>query len=596
MPGSSWKGLASGIKRLFTRAPKADWGKIQGIVNPLVSLEKRVGHGAAEFVKQAPIEKVLVPEASFPARYFGKASAGRTVTMEAAGIQEAIPMITAPGAMKAEQLIGKLGEAYKGTAVHEIAESSYAFSSFAKSKHGAKFLKAYGHFSPDVMRAQGLFMQQVGITSKELKLMYKELPGFRWMKQGFKHGRNKAPNAFKAHDAGRWGRETTFASGDFLPGSSWVGTAIKQGVSMEQIAKAAFRMGASPARVSMKKLATGKFITKRIGGKLSRASGGLTEDALADILEDVYKTGKARAVKEEINKYFKVEAGGRKFVRGAPIGRGGFKNVQAVHELGPRGQKFALAEFKDPNLTRNPGDMAGHFSDIANPPSLRSTEALSKFKAPEHLKRQALGLYKRFTGIASPGSGSKYLRDLKAVGMKEAEFEMSMQAIARKTWGSAVPEIIGKTKSGTGFIQEFGGAVLPETHLTSSLRFAQKHMSRAAAHGGTVPIHLDLKNTNIVRKGTKLQLIDWGVSARTPVTSFEADLAQDVIAAQFQRYKLKSTAESGAELTHTQLVSQEVVKKNIKQKMDIMQQEAQSLPFKLNAQRRMSHGVDRTRK
>ena len=33
-------------------------------------------------------------------------------------------------------------------------------------------------------------------------------------------GRNKAVNPIKAHDAGRWGREQTFASGDFEPGSS----------------------------------------------------------------------------------------------------------------------------------------------------------------------------------------------------------------------------------------------------------------------------------------------------------------------------------------------------------------------------------------
>ena len=32
--------------------------------------------------------------------------------------------------------------------------------------------------------------------------------------------RNKPVNAIKAHDAGRWGREQTFASGDFEPGSS----------------------------------------------------------------------------------------------------------------------------------------------------------------------------------------------------------------------------------------------------------------------------------------------------------------------------------------------------------------------------------------
>ncbi len=40
---------------------------------------------------------------------------------------------------------------------------------------------------------------------------------------GFFQERNKPVNPIKGHDAGHWGRETAFASGDFEPGSSWKG-------------------------------------------------------------------------------------------------------------------------------------------------------------------------------------------------------------------------------------------------------------------------------------------------------------------------------------------------------------------------------------
>jgi hypothetical protein len=267
-PGASWVGgIFKTLGRLFTRAPKAQWGKITETVQPLVALEK--GKTAAQFVAAAPIEKVLVPEANFPARFFGKASAGRTVTMEAAGMKEAVPMITAPEAMQANKLVGRLGEAYKGTAVHEIAESAYAFSPFAMSKRGEKFLKLFGHYSPDVMRAQGLFMQQIGVTAKELRAMYKGMPGLKWMKQGWKYGERLGTNIAGNTIPGLTEQGiTSVARKDYDFGSAWRGLVTKLVDPMVSAARKAMTAGriemfAASQGVTLAKAASLKFPWKK---------------------------------------------------------------------------------------------------------------------------------------------------------------------------------------------------------------------------------------------------------------------------------------------------------------------------------------------
>lgn len=59
---------------------------------------------------------------------------------------------------------------------------------------------------------------------------------------------NKAANPIKGHDAGHWGREQTFASGDFEPGSSWkglfgaIGKIFKSGIELFRSGVFKYRM------------------------------------------------------------------------------------------------------------------------------------------------------------------------------------------------------------------------------------------------------------------------------------------------------------------------------------------------------------------
>jgi hypothetical protein len=259
---------------------------------------------------------------------------------------------------------------------------------------------------------------------------------------------------------------------------------------------------------------------------------------------------------------------------------------------------------------------AGHLADIAGMPAGSVSVQVQKW---------ALGLLRKFTGINVKGAKSIYIKNLEAFERDAMSFEIFMQDAARRAYGDVVPKIIGRTKSGTGFIQEYAGVELPTAYDAAGLKLAQKHMDLAAQHGGVVPVHLDLKTSNMVRKGTRLSLIDWGVSAKTAVTPFEAEMSKTVIAEQFKRIRelrnksrslsdifkdlgLKQDLQVAKKATDTRLETSVVSEESLQQyfarnkrkltraSMDRMQTAVQAMPFKLNAQRRMSNGVDKTRK
>jgi len=230
--GSGFKGPRKAIEiisRFFKsvkRPPAADWEAIHKVADPLIALDKAVKGRAVDFVQRAPIVKMIEPGEEFTKRFFGNPRAGRTYASETA----VIPMITSPSHIKGN-LLREYATEYKMAGVHEIGEAAFANSPFALSPAGARFLRKTGHYDPNVLRVQGLYAQQIGISMQELKVAYSEIPGFKYIKEGWKHGiksgRVTNPvNPIKAHEGNRWGRETIMSSGDFRPGSSWRGDLV----------------------------------------------------------------------------------------------------------------------------------------------------------------------------------------------------------------------------------------------------------------------------------------------------------------------------------------------------------------------------------
>jgi hypothetical protein len=384
---------------------------------------------------------------------------------------------------------------------------------------------------------------------------------------------SKAPNKIVAHTA-TWARKWVqkILDTDFMPGASWIGQAVKRGVSWKQI---------------------------------GRAAGGSGKE-----LEALYKTDGLKAVTQAVRGANVVSAGGRRFIRGKEIGEGSFKKVFEAYEIGrgaKAGQKFAYAE-----------RIAGVKEGITTTPFLRTGTA----GAVEG--KLGISEAKVFVG--------EYKQSMQAHMAKYANHplgaEIAAQQMARKSYGSVVPEVIGATEK--GFVQEFAGTMLPQSHTTKAFGAAQKHYEKVLANSGTKVLHYDLHAGNVLRKGSKLSIIDWGLAAPTAVTPEIAQTGKQLMDFYVKRQvgrvnpqMLSKTAAPGAFPTYGKGVFSRVgtpealikqletakIKASLaqqenlfvqgskrKQRLNKLQEIAQPLPFKLNAKRTMSHGVDRTKR
>jgi tRNA A-37 threonylcarbamoyl transferase component Bud32 len=294
--------------------------------------------------------------------------------------------------------------------------------------------------------------------------------------------------------------------------------------------------------------------------------------------------------------YSNIEAGGRRFVLGKSLGEGSFKQAFEAYEVGKgarAGEKFIYTKLL-------PGAPEGVQWTT---PFLRTGTAGAV--------EGSLGLpeAKRFVETFS--------QSMQAHVAKFAEYplgaEIAAQQMARKAYGSTVPEVIGATKK--GFVQEFAGTVLPESHVGKAFQAAKGHYNKVLAHSGTKVVHYDLHPGNILRKGSKLSIIDWGLAAPTAVTPEIAQTGKQLMDFYVKRSMGRvfpqkvthtvpmegkgafSRAGTPEELTRQlEAAQQKVVEEAVKRrrKLNMLQEGAQPLPFKLNAKRRTSHGVERS--
>ena len=425
---------------------------------------------------------------------------------------------------------------------------------------------------------------------------------------------NKAPNAIKGHDKGHWGREQTFKDGDFEPGSSWIKDAIKRGVAWDKIGKAALELRA-PSKELLQIVQTSR-------------------------LEQLYASGGTEAVTKAIRSLTTLRVEGKSYALGRQIGTGSFKDVTEVFATGhirgavhAPGEKFIWSELSQVVIEPIQAN-----APVYTTPFLRSSisGAVGGKIAPE-----AADQFVSFYENTIRGNLGQYNNNAMAA-------EVAAQRMGHRLFGDVVPDVIAANER--GFLQEFGGTHLGDKYNKIVHSKIQKVFNTMMAQSGEHLVHFDLHPGNILRKGGKLRIVDWGLAAPGMVTPELTETSQklsnyymylktrDQIIPQ-TRQTIKGLLDSKATLTvektqqgtlrsmatttdlhelfrkgleqKLQLVQQDMNMaeqmvaygesggtrgKSVKMKMDVGQQLAQPLPFEMHDVRRRSHGRTRTKK
>ena len=523
---------------------------------------------------------------------------------------------------------------------HELFEGENVFKTYNKEYH-----LAHGHFSPFVPISHASFAAQSGwVTKEEFTKMYQEHSAWSEYQLGWQHGeellrlkalklnkaanpskinnffnkvlkRNKPYNPIKAQTPS-WGRKEvadTIGS-DYTAGESWIESAVKAGVSWEKITEAT-------------------FVTRGLLGK-EGASG------FAKLLEQTYATSGLKGITQQIREASNIRVGERSYVLGRELTPGDFKQTRLAFGADSgavAGEKFVYAE------------------------SLPGLSASGKAVSTPFLRAGASGAYAgKYSMENTKNFIEKYKTSMQEHMARYADHplggEIAAQRMAREKYGSMVPDIVGTTK--TGFLQEYAGeslipAKVSKTHpiLTqsevarnkilvragnrSAYKMMQDTMDKIMETSGVRLVHFDLHRGNILRRGTHLSVIDWGLAAPMAVTPELQATGKDMMAfyVKKQLARVGLTDLKGVipkafgpspmdQITHAQGLIDELSKKTVLTRLQetqnaqeaervlrqqsmqpegstkpqgkIVAPSAQAVPWKQNQQRHMSNGVDRS--
>jgi len=93
-----------------------------------------------------------------------------------------------------------------------------------------------------------------------------------------------------------------------------------------------------------------------------------------------------------------------------------------------------------------------------------------------------------------------------------------MQKLASEQYPGLVPKVLGESE--LGFVQEFAGKAIDNKALAAK-KTEEAWRGMFTKKGEGLVRHLDPSKSNIVRQGSRIRMIDFGVSAQ--VTSFTRD-------------------------------------------------------------------------
>lgn len=247
-------------------------------------------------------------------------------------------------------------------------------------------------------------------------------------------------------------------------GSGWIRKALSKGISPTRIASAASKLGTGMS--DMPRLQFGAQALKLL------------------------KQDPAEAVKFLRKSQGITSREGERFIFGKELGEGGFGKSTEIYSTRRHG-KFVLKEFK--NIVKvsdvqpgtaivGPGILVGH----------RRIEGFAKFTG-EYMSSILRSAQKFGRGRLGP------------------KFEAAMMKKAREHLGDLVPEVIGTTP--TGLIMEHAGQAIPARYQGKALDFINQKWGEMWSSMGEGVRHFDPHLGNVMLRGGRFRIIDWGASS-----------------------------------------------------------------------------------
>jgi hypothetical protein len=250
-PGSSWKGSLRKAAHTLERYAGIYFGDV-GRLAPDWRMVGREARRMARLSKKTPSTEEFLEKIGV--KFLDKEAFKGVHASVLSGYLD--PKTFTPHMLPAKYFSPGHLERYAGfrraTGAHEVFEKIVAKKNIKRYGEIFAFVDEQ-HVGPDVLRGHGMFMAETGIPLKRIRSTFRGASkldmdfveqGFyraKARKMGIQAGlgmgvigmsaaygnlfsdRNKPVNPIKGHDAGHWGREQTFAFGDFQPGESWKG-------------------------------------------------------------------------------------------------------------------------------------------------------------------------------------------------------------------------------------------------------------------------------------------------------------------------------------------------------------------------------------
>jgi len=284
--------------------------------------------------------------------------------------------------------------------------------------------------------------------------------------------------------------------------SAWIKAALKKGVSPDKILQGMERLGTLPVAADI------GWMEEVLGAAVkTKAPKGLA--AKGTELGSLLAGARREAG---------IEMGGEFWVKGSYLGEGGAGKVTQV--FGQRSGRVGV--LKEPSAQGMQFQKALEATDgkpMISPPlgDLERQFAKQQF---EHSQRFGSKIKKLFgMGAEAPGAqelaaideySKMYMEVMRGEGkgLHYLAYEAEMQKAARKAYGDIVPEVFATGES--SFIQEYAGKQLGFTTEGQS-KFLLN--SRETLMSSNSPVfHLDLHPGQILRRGARYQVGDWGLA------------------------------------------------------------------------------------
>lgn len=292
-------------------------------------------------------------------------------------------------------------------------------------------------------------------------------------------------------------------------GSGWIRQALKRGISREEIVKKFAQemsdVGISGARQRL--AGTGVYGLSQ-ADFMKKAMATRTEEGFVRFLRGAHRV-QGDAEKFLVTTSYRAGGMGQTFmVRGMQSGRRGiYKTARTDRSVGGEmvtGQLMTGPAF-NLSIGGRGASQSQFFEALRN--EMRAGPAANRMNYVDEYMGQ-------MRETARTVSGGKH----------NMSFEAAMTRQAREEMGELAPEVLGQTKR--GFIQEFAGVPLPhDKRSIPALEKMKDIWGDVLTSTGERVRHFDPQIENVVRQGTKLRMIDFGVAARGPALTRESQAA-----------------------------------------------------------------------